>query len=448
MHIKPLLAVLSAYFLLSTLYNFAVPAGEAPDEPEHARYTRIILETGQFPTIPLNSSRYAYEAEQPPLYYILSAGWISLLWHDTSIFPTLPGNPDFDFDKETPYNVYLHNYPAAQDIPVHLLRLLSTLIGLLTLVLIWLSALEVWPASESDDNRNLAHKYAPLFSIGFAALIPGFTFTSATITNDTMAAALGAAVTYFSLRIIRRGITLPFAICTGLVLGLGLLSKYSLVVYAILPVIACLLIAKLSWRSKITHIAAMTASTAVVGIWPFLSNLFEYGDPFATAARMAAKNDIVSPLANIPFFWLDRGYIAGLLDSLWGVFGLRNMALPSLAYVPYYIIFLVGLCAALFSLRKSDTPQRKQILLLVLGLVLIYAGVAYQNTQFWAVQGRLLLPGFCALALLTGGGLAFLARYLPTRLRSTPFVLAVFLVGLFLLNLYALVGKLIPGYYN
>jgi len=448
MTVKPVLAVLLAYFILCTLYNLAIPAGEAPDEPEHAKYVRIILETGQFPTIPLDSPRYAYEAEQPPLYYILSTGWIGFLWPNSGIFPDLAGNPDFDFSKETPYNAYLHTYPARDDVPVHLLRLLSTLIGLVTLVLIWLSAREAWPPSSTSAEQNLTHQYAALIAVGCAAFLPGFTFTSATITNDTLAAALGAAVTYLSLRIIRRGLTMPLAICAGLVLGLGLLSKWSLVVFAPLLILACLLAANTTRRTKLAHIAILSTVAALVGIWPFLGNLLEYGDPFASAARSAAKHDIVSPLANIPFFWLDRGYIAGLLDSLWGVFGLRNMSLPSLAYIPYYLLFIVGVFAALYSLRGSDTTQRKIILLLTLAVVLIYAGVAYQNTQFWAVQGRLLLPGFCAIALLIGGGISYLSRFLPSSLRTTLIVPFILLVGLFILNLYALVGKLIPAYYG
>ncbi|MEO5952357.1 MAG: glycosyltransferase family 39 protein [Chloroflexia bacterium] len=448
MHIRHFLAVIAAYLLLTTLYNFAIPAGEAPDEPEHARYTRIILETGQFPTIPLNSARYAYEAEQPPLYYILSAGWIAALWPNTRIFPDLPANPDFDFSKETPYNVYLHTYPAQDDVPAHLLRLLSTLIGLVTLLLIWITAREAWPDPLPDTDQPSPNSHAALIALGFAALLPGFTFTSATITNDSIAAALGAAITYLCIRIIRRGITLPLAIGAGAVLGLGLMSKWSIVVFAPLLVIACLLASKQSWRTRITNIIVIGATSIAVGIWPFLSNFLEYGDPTASAARMAAKHELASPLANMPFFWLDRGYIAGLLDSLWGVFGLRNMSLPGLAYIPYYLLFLAGIGAALYSLRKSNSAHRKIILILSLALIFIYAGVAYQNTQFWAIQGRLLLPGFCALALLIGTGTNSLIYLLPARLRTSTILPIALLVGLFFLNLYALVGKLIVSYYS
>jgi hypothetical protein len=64
----PVALILAFYFVISTLYNFAVPVGEAPDEPSHVDYVQIMLRTGQLPTIPKGSARYSYEAEQPPLY--------------------------------------------------------------------------------------------------------------------------------------------------------------------------------------------------------------------------------------------------------------------------------------------------------------------------------------------------------------------------------------------
>ena len=117
-----------------------MPVGEAPDEPSHIQYVEIILQTGRLPTILAGSARYSYEAEQPPLYYLLEAGWIRLFWSSNKLAPDLQGNPDFSFDKETPYNAYLQTYPVTYTLPVHLLRLFSTLLGALTLVLIWLSA--------------------------------------------------------------------------------------------------------------------------------------------------------------------------------------------------------------------------------------------------------------------------------------------------------------------
>src|SRR5207248_8277777 len=110
-----------------------------------------------------------------------------------------------------PYNVYLHNYPAQDAVPVHLMRLLSTLLGLCTLVLIWLAAREAWPAEQGPG----------LVALGFAALLPGFTFTSGTVTNDTLAALFGSALLLVLLRALRGGLGWRITSLVGLLLGLG-----------------------------------------------------------------------------------------------------------------------------------------------------------------------------------------------------------------------------------
>jgi hypothetical protein len=229
---------------------------------------------------------------------------------------------------------------------------------------------------------------------------------------------------------------------------LGLLSKWSLAVLAPLVVLAIVLAPGSSWRTKLVHIAVAGVIAILVGGWPFLGNLLEYGDPLATQARLAVKSEIESPLAHIPFFWLDRGYVGGLFDSLWGVFGLRNMQLPGVAYIPYYVLLLMGVLLSLYSLRRADAIDRKVVVVLLLALVLIYAGVAYQNTQFWAVQGRLLLPGLAAMALLVGRGMASLLELLHVRARAAMIVTSLVLLGLLALNIYALAGRLIPAYYG
>ena len=85
--------------------------------------------------------------------------------------------------------------------------------------------------------------------------------------------------------------------------------------------------------------------------------------------------------------------------------------------------------------------------MLAAALLLVYAGVAYQNTHFWAIQGRLLLPAFAALALLVGHGLSLLGQHLVSTLHTRTMVLAGLLVSLALLNWYALLRHLIPAYY-
>ncbi len=82
-------AILLVYMALSTVYNVVIPVGEAPDEPSHVDYVQTVLRTGQLPTIPKGSARYSYEAEQPPLYYLLQAAWIGILPPHSNLLPHL-----------------------------------------------------------------------------------------------------------------------------------------------------------------------------------------------------------------------------------------------------------------------------------------------------------------------------------------------------------------------
>jgi hypothetical protein len=153
-------------------------------------------------------------------------------------------------------------------------------------------------------------------------------------------------------------------------------------------------------------------------------------------------------VANLPFFWLNRGYIGGLLDSLWGVFGLRNMELAGSVYLVYYLLMLAGFIGSILFVRHGSSLDRRFVLLLAVALVLVYAGVAYQNSQFWAVQGRLLLPGLAALSLLIGRGVSSLFALVFRRPLAQQVATAVLLVLLLALNVYALAGRLIPAYYS
>jgi 4-amino-4-deoxy-L-arabinose transferase-like glycosyltransferase len=429
--------LLLAYLVTATAYNLAVPVGEAPDEPSHVQYVEILLRTGQLPTIPRDSARYSYEAEQPPLYYIAQAAWMRILWPGDKLLPELQGNPDFSFSSDTVFNAYLHNYPASDAVPVHLMRLLSTLIGLLTLFLIWLSARLIWP----DDAG------AALVTLGFAGLMPGFTFTSGTVTNDALAATAGAAVLLSVLTMLKRGVGWRMAALAGMALGLGILSKRSLLV--LLPVVVLApLISRGDRRAQLVGAVVALGCAALVGIWPFVGNILNYGDPFATAATMQAKQEIASPLAHMPGFWLAPGYIVGLFNSLWGVFGLRNVELSGAIYAFYYGLCLFALVAWIYRLPRGDSGDRRVMLVLGAVVLLVYAGVAYQNTQFWAVQGRLLLPGFAALSLLVGRGLSLMGARFFSTYRARAVALGLLLALLLALNWYALVAYLLPAYYR
>ncbi len=437
-----LVLLLLAYLATATLYNLSVPIGEAPDEADHIQYVEVVRQTGQLPTIPKNSPRYSYEAEQPPLYYLIETIWIRVLWPDDNLLPDLKLNPlfsaneNFSFEHNPVPNVFLHDYPFARDLPAHLMRLLSSLFGLLTLLFIWWAARIAWPESSG----------ASLSAVGFVAFLPGFTFTSATVTNDSLAAALGAVIVFGCVYQLRRGLTGQSILLLGIAAGLGILCKRSLLAMVPLLVIVPLLVSAPARRRLISMVGALVIAV-VIGAWPLVSNMLTYGDPFATDVTLAVKAALTSPLEGRPGYWLSPGYHIELYNSLWGAFGIRSIDLPNFLYALYYVILLMAAVGLIRRRKDVAGMQRKVLLVLLVAFLLINAGVAYQNTQFWAVQGRLLLPGLAALALFIGYGLSLVARDLVKSAAVQRILLLLFLALLFTINMYALIHLILYVYY-
>src|SRR5262245_25182303 len=64
-------AILAAYLALAVAYNRATPVGVSPDELGHAEYIRYLVAHHRLPVF--GGPGLAYEAHQPPLYYLLAA---------------------------------------------------------------------------------------------------------------------------------------------------------------------------------------------------------------------------------------------------------------------------------------------------------------------------------------------------------------------------------------
>src|SRR5690606_25089713 len=136
----------------------------------HHFFTAVYMaQNGRLPVAQEDLARQ--EAAQPPLYYLLAAGLLQpfktavsgeMLWL----------NPFAQLGIAAPFgnaNVFIHaeSWPWPADIwAVHLLRLLSTLFGGLTLWAIYSSARLLWPQSAQRQ----------LLALGLVAFLPQFLF--------------------------------------------------------------------------------------------------------------------------------------------------------------------------------------------------------------------------------------------------------------------------------
>ena len=146
-------------------------------------------------------------------------------------------------DPLAPRNLLIH--PVAEAWPFqgwalawHLVRLLSVLLGAITVWAIFHFGREIFPN-------------CPEIALGMAALTaftPQFLFMTAVVSNDNAVTAMSTLVLWQVAALLRRNtFKAPQSALLGLLLGLGLLSKSNAI--ALIPVV-CLAILVVWWNSS------------------------------------------------------------------------------------------------------------------------------------------------------------------------------------------------------
>jgi 4-amino-4-deoxy-L-arabinose transferase-like glycosyltransferase len=405
--------VLLAYLGLASGYATLTPIWQNPDEPAHFTYVAFVARTGGLPELKAGDWDSAllerlkngslrpgdsieairYEAWQPPLFYLLAA-------------PLVRIGPLDD--------------PA---VLVPRLRALDIVFGALTLGIAYAAAREVLP-------KQMAAA-VPLVMVG----IPMFTSVSAAISADPLANLLAAAIVLVLLRGLRRRVDQPrWALGTGVLLGLGLLTKLALAIFVPL---ALVVVVVSSARRLRDGVLILTTTALTVTPW-LVHQVTTYGlaDPLATSRHAA----VVLDQPRFPGFSLE--YVASFatisFHSFWAQFGWMGVVAPDRLYWAYGLLTVVAVAGLLRERRRLVEPGY-QLLLATLGAALL-AYVGY-NLTFEQPQGRYLFTALVPLgALLVVGWSA----WLPKAAQGwVALAIPLLMVGL---NAYALLRVLVPGF--
>ena len=352
----------------------------APDERQHANYVAHIREGKGLPVLkPGSTDLYeTYQAHQPPLYYLLAAGWSSLLGAD----PTSP-------DQGTGLK----------------LRSLNALIGLSTLLGVYVGARVLL----QNDNTAMAATAVCLLPMNLAL--------HGALSNDPLLIALCTwSVTGLILGI-RTGFSLKIVLIVGLSTGLALLTKTTAL--ALFPVIALGLLAgrNRDWRVWVGCLALPVA--LAMPLW--LRNLGLYGDPFALKAFNEAF--VGSPQASAfiegfgPWAYWANFVLWWTARSLIGVFGYMDIFMLeqvsrttsgvfyNLAACLLILILVIGLVQ--FRNMSREDSRLKVAMVPVLALPVIVALLFVRfNLQYFQGQGRYLYPALAPVAWLLAAGVA------------------------------------------
>lgn len=419
--------VIIAFVGLAICYSVVVPLGEAPDEVSHWAYVQYLIAHHSLPT-PEGAARG--DAAQPPLYYVVGA--LATFWIPQPEFEPI-ANPDFTFDNPETPNLLLHTRREAfpyQGVPLawHLLRLLSVAMGAAT----------VWGTARIAEEFLPNPSWIAVAAAAFVAFLPGFTFLSAVVNNDTLVIMLSTLAVLQSVRLARHPLEQRHAAALGVVLGLAALTKLSGLVAWFFAAAAFAVSAWQSrpWKNVLVQ-AALSFGIALAIVAPYFAyNWTRYGDPLGWSLTMAT-----TPVRTVPITWNDwRVVFQGLYTSFWGRFGgalhLRMADAVYLALALFTALPIIGW--TIDARRKSERTGRFDVRPIIVAfsffwLVLLAAHVRWTLAELGTDQARQLFPGLPLFALVFTLGLAFL---LPARQKA---VLTTACGGLFALNIVVLV---------
>lgn len=416
--------VIGLFLVLGAFYSLATPPLEASDEFDHYPVVQYVQTQGALPVMdPQNPEPWRQEGGQPPLYYTLMAGLTS--WIDTGDLDEIRwlnrhafiGNPGQVGNK----NLIIHQ-PEREAFPwhgtvlaVHVIRLASVVLGAVTVWLVWRVAIQLCPET----------RWVALLAAALTAFNPMFLFVSAAVNNDVLAALIGSLLLLLLVQISNlksqmssRALLVRYLVL-GAVLGLGALTKLSLV--AMIP-LALTAVALRSWRQysalaprrrllfAICHLLLVILTVSVISGWWFIRNWRLYGDPTAVNTFMEILGYRAEPLTLGGFL----GEFVTFRRTYWGLFGGVNVAAPEPVYVFYDLLSLVALVGLGLRVWRRRRAGVGFWWIPLLWVAVLFATLLRWVLMYYSFQGRLIFPGIAALSTFLALGLG---EWAPDRWR-------------------------------
>lgn len=470
--------IIAVYTVLAVFYSLATPVFEAPDELWHYLVIRHIVDYDSLPiqVRPPGESLSRQEASQPPLYYLIAAFLLDVANRDDrqpvrvldDVAELNPfGQPGVLGAREN-RNIVFHSadegFPySGVTLDVHLLRLLSIALGMVTVVATYALALQL------ADGWLPYPRALALTAAALNATIPQFLYITSSVNNDNLATALSSLGLLAAVGIVKTGFATRHALWLGLLVGMSAITKLSGL--ALLPLVALAAVLSSSWgntgivrhpalsgqgpsvgggdvarnlpvsgraktvvrrcvgrlglppgREAIALGAWFLAPAVIVAGWWYARNLLLYGELTGLGAMMAWLGQRTEPYA-----WSEAGAdLAHLWISFWGLFGWSNIPAEEYLYHWYGLLCALAVGGWLVALvRRRPVPR-----FAVLGLVLILAYILILSLLLVryhlitvAAEGRLLFPAISGFSVLISFGIALLVP--PRCIRALSLVLAV-----------------------
>lgn len=440
---RVLFILLALYALLACAYNVTDPIFEPPDERLHYDLVRYLQQHRALPVVRLGDPPSEYH--QPPLYYTLAALLSSWIPNDDYATQTLQ-NPFWAYNigevGRDNKNQFLHG-PQQQfpyrgtSLAVHLLRLFSTLAGVVTVYWTYCFSLRLLP-----DHPPLA-----LATAALVAFTPNFLLTTAAVTNDSYISLAPVGLVLYMFHLLDQSGPPHPGQWMLLSLGLSLAVLVKVSSYPVMAVSA-VLAAMLAWRHRSWHIFITAGVILLGGVllvtgWWFWRNLMLYGD-LTGLGQMWKVWGTRAPLTLEQL----RTEAWNFRTTYWANFGYGNVPAPEWLYGcldAATALGIAGLLVRVFDRVRGRTAQ-PHLSTDKVALVTLWMGLTWM-ALFWYLQRTLQVTGRQVYAILPALSFCLIwgwARLVPRRW-YTWFSGAV-MVAMFSLGIGALWGVLLPAY--
>ncbi|MCS7260158.1 MAG: glycosyltransferase family 39 protein, partial [Anaerolineae bacterium] len=413
-------AVLGLFLVMGSVYSLVTPIFEASDERWHYPVVRHIVRTGRLPVQdPQKRTDWHQEGSQPPLYYLIAAALTA--WIPTEDFHrvyvpnphAVVGEPLVVGNKNMMVHSAREDWPwQGTTLAVHLIRSFSVVLGGITVWLTYRIARLVWRAEE-----RVAWLAAAL-----TAFNPMFLFISASVNNDNLAAPLAAAAMFILLRVVQRGQRGRDGLGLGILLGLGAITKLS--VLTLLPLTLGVFLWDAwrggrqgrpnAWRDGVFNLLLIAGGIALIAGWWYWRNWTLYGDPTGLNRML----DIAGRRKEV-LTWERLWYeFEGFRITYWALFGALNILADRWIYTLLDGISLLAGVGLLFTCIRLVVQQHEHkssrgvlhiepaaLLLLIGWVVLVLIALLRWTSQTYATQGRLMFVAIAGISTLLATGL-------------------------------------------
>ena len=476
---RQFLVLLLVLFVIKQLFTVVIfPPFTGHDEVVHYAYVRMVATEHRVPVIPdLNEWRQAWQTRSDTPGDILPLDLYKyqryvLDWccnpDDRPEFRTQPpaamslGNQVFpngwQYAANHPplYYVLMTPLYAATDtfspvVQQYVIRSAAIPIGMLIIVLTFLMAGLLFPRD----------RFIMMVAPTFVTFQTQFSYESAMVNNDILLIGMFTLITWLLVRGIRKGFTIQSTAVIGLVLGLGLLAKASMLSAA--PLIAVAIILGVGYRNvrRWAPFGAMSISVAALVSWPWYLYLYRtYGNFSALEQVKALQYSWTYTDDNAPSIldqlW-NKDFAQDRWKETWGEFGWRLIHLHDWLLTAIGLPLLVMAIAALVAVivatiqragsRSDRTPllSREQCLglwLMVAVTVLAYGAMLQFGTTFKLTQARYFFNAVGAVAILLAFGFRTIV---PGRFHNVA--ASLFLICMIAANVMIYSQSVIPYWY-